>query len=450
MAESTPEIVPVLSTAAAAARRHNSFSCKRGVIEPRSSWKGWAIVSAASDTTLSAPSAAELRALMVSKARDLRPRLREEQADTEQRGAFSVEMHETFSAEGLYRVQQPRRYGGHELDVPTFLAVVREIARGCPGTAWCFCLSSGHHLLMASLFPEAVQDEVYGSVSDFLAPARPFPTGDAEWDAGTWRITGTWDYCSGAPYSTHALVSVRIHGGPATQPVGLVVVPRDQWTMDDNWRGSVLGMAGSGSNTIEMHNAVVPSDHLIQGWVQTMPAGADAVGYHLHGNPMYCGQTGGYAQLEIASILVGTARATVDEYERLLRTKMTSGPNPRPRFTAGEHQRAFARVTALVDAAEDVVEGAAQRFMDYCREAVATPAGFSPAAAGRTAMAANQAGDLAWQAVELMFRMSGSSEGARNGARMQRYYRDFSMARTNISAKFDPEAQAFAQAYFES
>jgi 3-hydroxy-9,10-secoandrosta-1,3,5(10)-triene-9,17-dione monooxygenase len=46
--------------------------------------------------------------------------------------------------------------------------------------------------------------------------------------------------------------------------------------------------------------------------------------------------------------------------------------------------------------------------------------------------------------------MSGSSEGARNGARMQRYYRDFSMARTNMSPKLDMEAQTFAEAYFAS
>ncbi|WP_162598592.1 acyl-CoA dehydrogenase family protein [Nocardioides gilvus] len=405
-------------------------------------------MSAAIDETLSAASGAELRSAMVSKVRELRPRLLEEQAATEQRGAFSPEMHEIFQAEGLYRIQQPRRYGGHEFDVPAFLAVVREIARGCPGTAWCFSLSAGHHIQMAALFSEAVQDEIYGSVSDFLAPCRPVPMGEAHWEDGSWRVTGEWDYCSGAPYSTHALVMARLHGGPATQPFGLVVLPRNQWTMLDNWRGSVLGMAGSGSNTIRVENAVVPADHLVQGSVMTMPAGADSVGYKLHGNPLFCGQTAGYAQLEIAAILVGTARATADEYERLLRTKKTMGPSPQPRFTAGEHQRAFASATALTDAAEDVLEAAGQRFMDYCRDAVNTASGFSRADAGRTSMAANQAVDLAWQAVDLMFRMSGSSEGARNGARMQRYYRDFSMARTNMAPKLDMEAQAFAEAYF--
>ncbi len=385
---------------------------------------------------------------LLAKARELRPRLLAEQDATERRGTFSSGMHETLRSEGFYKVQQPRRYGGHELDVPFFLSLVSELARGCPGSAWCYCLSSGHHIQMAALFGADVQDEIYGSVSDFLAPCRPIPMGTAQWVDGGWLVNGLWDYCSGSPYSTHALVAVRVEGGPTSEPLGLVVVPRQQWTMLDNWAGTVIGMAGSGSNSIKIENAVVPAGYLVPGHTMQVVAGADIPGYRLHGNPMYCGQSSGYAQLEIAAILVGTARAATDEYERLLREKKTSGPNPLPRYTAGEHQRAFASATSLADAAHDVVQAAAQRYTTYCIDAVNSVQGFSRAAAGRTAMAANQAVDLAWQAVDLSFRMSGSSEGARNGARMQRYYRDFSMARTNMAPKLDMEAQNFASAYF--
>ncbi|MGD9958354.1 acyl-CoA dehydrogenase family protein [Nocardioides sp.] len=405
-------------------------------------------MSTATDLSLtSLPTADGFQGLLAT-VRDLRPRLLEEQDATERRGTFAPEMHAMLASTGLYKAQQPRRYGGHELDIPSFLTLVRELARGCPGTAWCFCLSAGHHIQMAGMFDASVQDEVYGSVSDFLAPGRPVPMGTAEWVEGGWRVNGLWDYCSGSPYSTHALVAVRIVGGPHQQPIGLVVVPRDQWSMLDDWAGSVIGMAGSGSNSIKMVDALVPEGYLIPGGMMGVAGGADAPGYRLHGNPMYCGQSAGYAQLEIASILVGTARAATDEYERLLRVKKTPGPNPQPRYTAGEHQRAFASATALADAAQDVLDNAAQRYSGFCVDAVNSPQGFSPAAAGRTAMAANQAVDLAWQAVDLCFKMSGSSEGARNGARMQRYYRDFSMARTNIVPKFDMEAERFAEAYF--
>ena len=385
---------------------------------------------------------------LLAKARALRPRLLAEQDATERRGTFSLDMHQTLGSEGFYKVQQPRRYGGYELDVPSFLALVSELARGCPGSAWCYCLSAGHHVQMASLFPADVQDQIYGSVGDFLAPCRPVPMGTATWVEGGWRVNGVWDYCSGSPYSTHTLVTVRIEGGPHADPLGLVVVPRAQWSMLDNWAGTVIGMAGSGSNSIVIDDAVIPADHLVPGHPMQTAAGAGVPGYQLHGNPMYCGQSAGYAQLEIAAILAGTARAATDEYERLLREKKTAGPSPRSRYTAAEHQRSFAFATTLADAAHDVVQAAAERFTGYCVEAVNRPEGFSRAGAGRTAMAANQAVDLAWQAVDVCFKMSGSSEGARNGARMQRYYRDFAMARTNVVPKLDMEAQNFAAAYF--
>jgi 3-hydroxy-9,10-secoandrosta-1,3,5(10)-triene-9,17-dione monooxygenase len=385
---------------------------------------------------------------LLTKARELRPRLRAEQEATERRGTFSLDMHETLGSEGFYKVQQPRRYGGHELDVPQFLSLVSEIARGCPGTAWCYCLSSGHHIQMAALFDAEIQDEIYGSVSDFLAPCRPIPMGTATWVEEGWQVNGVWDYCSGSPYSTHALLAVRIEGGPHTVPLGLVVVPRQQWSILDNWAGTTLGMAGSGSNSVKVDNAVVPAGYLTPTNMMAVKAGANIPGYQLHGNPMYCGQSAGYSQLEIAAILVGIARAATDEYERLLREKKTSGPNPLPRYNAPEHQRTFAHAVSLADAAHDVVQAGAERYTIFCNDAVNSPDGFSRAGAGRLAMAANQAADLAWQAVDLCFKMSGSSEGARNGSRMQRYYRDFSMARTNMSAKLDMEAQNFAAAYF--
>lgn len=406
------------------------------------------MVSALQHASRAAQSSAPTFDDLLEVARELRPRLLAEQGATEQRGTFSAELHQTFRDSGLYRIQQPRRYGGHELDVPSFMRIIREVARGCPGSAWCFCLSAGHHIQMAALFPETVQDEVYGSVSEFLAPARPIPMGTAEWADGSWRVNGEWDYCSGAPYATHAILAVRVQGPPATEPLGLVVVPRDQWTMLDDWAGTVIGMAGSGSNSVRVEDAVVPAEYLVGGTMMSMRTGADSVGYQLHGNPMFCGQSGGYSQLEIAAILVGTARAAADEYERLLRTKMTSGPSPQPKYTAGEHQRAFASVIGLTDAAEDVLDNASERYMSYCFEAVNRPEGFSQADSGRTVMSANQAMSLASEAVDLAFKMAGSSEAARSGARMQRYYRDFSMARTNVAPKLDMESQAFSSAYF--
>lgn len=83
---------------------------------------------------------------LVRRARELRPRMVELQADTEERTYYSPELHEAFQEAGLYRIYIPRRYGGHEFDVLTFVRVLIELARGCASTAWCFGLATAHAL----------------------------------------------------------------------------------------------------------------------------------------------------------------------------------------------------------------------------------------------------------------------------------------------------------------
>ena len=73
---------------------------------------------------------------MVARAAALIPMLREQQDDAEQRGHYGPEVHEEFLRAGFYRMVQPRRFGGLELDLTTFLRTMVQIASGDPGTGW--------------------------------------------------------------------------------------------------------------------------------------------------------------------------------------------------------------------------------------------------------------------------------------------------------------------------
>ncbi|MGH2849979.1 MAG: acyl-CoA dehydrogenase family protein, partial [Solirubrobacteraceae bacterium] len=144
------------------------------------------------------PTAAE----MIERARAMRPRLRERQAETEERTYYSPQTHEEFVEAGFYRMLVPRRFGGHEQDLPTFWRVIIEIARGCPSTAWSLCLASGHALQVASIFEGDVQAELFGD-GHFLAAAVAAPAGAAKRTQDGWLLSSTHPYSSGAPYSTH-------------------------------------------------------------------------------------------------------------------------------------------------------------------------------------------------------------------------------------------------------
>jgi 3-hydroxy-9,10-secoandrosta-1,3,5(10)-triene-9,17-dione monooxygenase len=382
---------------------------------------------------------------ILARAEAMRPHLLEAQAATEERGFYSEETHEEFRRAGFYRMLQPRRFGGYEFDVPTFARVIMEVARGCPSSGWCLCLASAHALNVGSLFSEQAQAEAFGPDGDFRAPSRGTPMGTATPVDGGWVVAGTWDYCSGAPYATH-FVPVALDPSVDPPAVVLGLVPRAQWEMLDDW-GDVLGMRGSGSHSILVDSAHVPEHFVVRRNLLDVDVSDGTPGYRLHGNPMYAGRTLGFFYVEIVSIVVGTARAAVDEYEQIIRTRKTYTPPIIPRFESHDFQRPFGLGLAMVDAAESIVLRAAERYMELCVRGVEGGEPFSSVEDTRLYTSLQHGMRLAWEATDLLFRTAGSTAG-KNGQRMQRYYRDIAMSRTQFAAQFERSAEWLARDYF--
>jgi 3-hydroxy-9,10-secoandrosta-1,3,5(10)-triene-9,17-dione monooxygenase len=385
---------------------------------------------------------------LVARAAAMREHLREEGAATEDRGTYSPETHDMFDRAGFYRALLPKRFGGYEFDVTTFLKMVIEIARGCPGSGWCLCLAAGHGVHIGGFFTERVQAEALGPDGHFAAPLRGLPMGTATKVADGWQVDGTWDYCSGSPYSTHAIVAARLieDGAPAGE--GLALVPRKGWILNDDWRHKAFGMRGSGSNSISIDGTVIPDDYIARGSLLDYHGGLATPGYELHGNPMYAGHPLGYLQLEITSILVGTAYAALDEYERIITTKKLPGPAGVLKVTDPDHQRHWGLAAGKIRAAEEVLLAMSRYYTQLCIESVQEDGGFDTESVMSINASTHHAVNLAWEAVELLFRTSGTSEGGANGTRIQRYYRDFSTARTNIGLQYESFAPRYAQAHF--
>lgn len=385
---------------------------------------------------------------LISRAVGMRDHLRSEQAATEDRGAFSPETHEMFRSAGFYRTLLPRRFGGYEFDVTAFVRMVIEVARGCPSTGWCLCLAAGHGLQIGGLFNENAQVQALTPDGEFTAPMRAVPMGTATRIPGQgWEIEGTWDYCSGSPYATHAIVGVHLMEDGGQTGEGLALVPRKGWILMDDWRHRAFGMRGSGSNSISVVGSVVPDDFVVRGSLLRPDARLSTPGYELHKNPMYAGDPLGYLQLEITSVLVGCAYAALDEYERIIRAKTTPGPDPVPRYATPDYQRHWGVAAGKIQAAHDVLVRMSDFYLQLCRDEV--EGGSSDRERLMSVNAStHHAVNLAWEAVELLFRTSGTSEGGTNGTRMQRYYRDFSTARTNLGLQYETFAARYAREHF--
>jgi 3-hydroxy-9,10-secoandrosta-1,3,5(10)-triene-9,17-dione monooxygenase len=365
---------------------------------------------------------------LIARAVALRPRLVEQQAECEERTYYSEELHREFLEAGFYRLYVPRRYGGYEFDVPTYGRMLVEIARGCANTAWCMGLAAAHALQIASWWPEQAQTEIFGD-GDFRAAAVAAPIGPATPVDGGYELNGKVSYCSGIPYSTHyvgqaVLPGENEHGMPRML---LFVAPQGSWTMLDDW-GDLLGMKGSGSQSITFDGARIPAHWGIENALMVdFDVGEGTPGLRLHGNPMYGGRALSCFTITLAAIMVGAAYNALDEYETMLETKLTPLPPMIPRKLDPDYQRHFGRAWAKIATAEAALHDAAEQHMELCRRFVDEGIPYSYADDHRIGCIAREVMIQAWETVQSdLFRTAGSSAGAK-GQRLERIYRDMSI-----------------------
>jgi 3-hydroxy-9,10-secoandrosta-1,3,5(10)-triene-9,17-dione monooxygenase len=386
----------------------------------------------------------ELREIL-ARVVEMRPLLRARQAETEANGRHSHEVHELFVEAGLYRILQPRKYGGLELGVTAFFRVISEVARGCPSTGWCLCLAAGHALQLASYFPEAAQAEVFGRSGYMVSPASGNSSDAAAIaEDGGFRITGKWRYCSGSPYSTHFMGLMKLPVGTGGEEVDAwFIVNRDQYEVLDDW-GGIMGMKGSGSNSIQVTDAFV-AGHLISEAAWTFSTDGPTPGSDLHDNPTYGGNFEGFAEGEIAAIAAGTAMAAVDEYEATLRKSFVpNSPDRVLRADDRNYQRWLGVGLALADAAAAISIRGGQLYEEYARLSVAGIEPFNRAKGLRLNDMYFAAEQLAYDAIQTLLR-NGSSTSILDGQPMQRYYRDISTVVTRVDALERAAADAAAE-----
>ena len=370
---------------------------------------------------------------VIAAAMSMREDLLGRQQETEELTYYPDATHEAFERAGFYRLMQPRRFGGLEFDVPTFYKVIMEVSRGCPSTGWCLSLNAAHTLQMSAMYNEDVQRRAYGPDGDFRMAGRDTPMGTATPAGDGYVIDGTWNYCSGSPRSNWIFLGAQhVQPGQEADPTYsldsghqvLVVVEREKWEILGDWQNS-LGLRGSGSHSVRVDRQLVPADQVVAVNMLDIVYPDDFAGATVNANPMYSGRQTGFFGGELASIAVGTAKAALDEYERLLRAKKTTFAPHVLRASHPDFQITFGKAMGMIASAEAIVLQLGHQYMELCRRQVEERVPFTHEDDIRLDAMAIQAARLAWEAMEdLLSRTAGSAPLA-NGQRMQRYVRDF-------------------------
>jgi 3-hydroxy-9,10-secoandrosta-1,3,5(10)-triene-9,17-dione monooxygenase len=371
---------------------------------------------------------------LIARIAALRPLLRAESEATEQRTRPTQKIFDACRDAGLFKLYVPTRYGGYGFDPVTYLKVCIELARGDMSAGWCMALAAAHALQIASWWSEPAQAEIFAAgTADFRCASVAAPVARAERVDGGWSLTGRVGYCSGLPFSTHYMGQALIVGddGATDGRMLLFVAAHDQFACLDDW-GRLMGLKGSGSNTIAFDGGFVPAHHCFEDALMVdFDVTPPTPGVALHGDPIYGGRAMALFTLTLAALAVGGAYRALDEYEAMLDTKMSVMPPYVPRRRDESFQRWFGKAIAQIGTAEAAVINAGDQHTAICRRAVEQ--GVAPtyyddwrlSAIGREAIA------QLWNVLEgEIFRTAGSS-AATDGTALVRAFRDMAMVHSH-------------------
>lgn len=210
---------------------------------------------------------------LVERARAMIPVLKERAAQATAERCIPAQTIQEMQAAGLFRVLQPKRYGGYELDPHVFYDVQMTLAEGCMSTAWVYGVVAVHPFQLA-LFDDRAQRDVWGSNDAMLVSSSYQPVGKVERVEGGYQISGRWGFSSGCDHCGWVLLGAMI---PPAEPGGAIdmrtfLLPRSDYTIVHDW--TVFGLQGTGSHGIIVDKAFVPehrTHRAIDGFLGTNP-----------------------------------------------------------------------------------------------------------------------------------------------------------------------------------
>src|ERR687895_2670849 len=191
------------------------------------------------------------------RAQDLLPKLRERAARCEELRRLPDETLRDFHDAELFRIHQPRRVGGAELEFAAVVTFGALLARACASSAWNWVNFTAHHIVLG-MFPPKAQDEIWGKSADALiASSFVFPAGKARKVEDGYLISGRWPFSSGVdPSDWNMLAGLARLDDHLPPEQRIFLLHRSQYEVIDNWFAG--GLRGTGSKDVEVQEQFVP------------------------------------------------------------------------------------------------------------------------------------------------------------------------------------------------
>ena len=154
----------------------------------------------------------------------------------------------------------PKSHGGLEASLSEGLQKLKLLARTDGSLGWTVTLCSGANYFIGN-FNKDVADEIFLSSKSPILGGSGGVFGTAEKRDGSYKISGKWQYATGAPYLTHFTLNARImmngkemketDGSPKIRSF---VIPKEKVKIVPDW--NTMGLLATATHSFEVHTEI--------------------------------------------------------------------------------------------------------------------------------------------------------------------------------------------------
>ncbi len=365
---------------------------------------------------------------MVARAKALIPRLRDRAARTEELRRLPPETERDLHDAGLFKIVQPQRVGGAELDYVALVDCAELLGRADASVAWNLANLASHHWMLG-MFDKRAQDLVWDQDPNALiASSFIFPAGRAKKIDGGYGLRGSWPFSSGVASCEWNMLASVVSSDDEADGIEyrIFLVHKNDYRILDTW--DAAGLRGTGSNDVEVRDAFVPEPLTVA--VSDL-AGGPTPGSPVNPNALYTLPVFSLFPYVLSGVALGNAQACLDDYVEVARHR-ASTYNRAKLGDLQSTQIKIAEASAKIDAARRIMRS-------NCIEAMAdTRRGLIPDMAAKTRSRRDGAYsvNLCTEAVSLLFAASGARGLFTTGV-LQRQFRDAHAINSHLAFNFD-------------
>lgn len=339
---------------------------------------------------------------------------------------------------GVFRLLQPRTFGGLEAPPTTFSEVVRTVATACPSTGWLTSVLGVHPWQLALFDPQAQQD-VWGDDVDTLLSSSYAPVGRLRPTTDGYQLDGHWRFSSGVEHADWMLLGAMTLDGEGV-PVDIVtaLVPRSDVRVEQVWDS--VGLRATASDDVVIEDAFVPAHRVLRAYELAQLRGP---GQELNGGPLYRLPFGALFTHAITAPLLGAAAAGHQAYVGSMRSRVRLSLGGGAFVENPFAQVAVARAASEIDAGVLQTERNLRELLEHAQAGRRPPMELRL----RTRRDQVRATERAVEAVDLLFETAGGMS-LRRGNPVERAWRDVHAGRMHVANEANPTLALYGRGAF--